>query len=169
MVNIGKELAAFGIGLDLSGAAFLALGLLKSPMMAASYFFADERFRSRVGEKWISTLPVQEIAEGMLQARAGLTSLVLGFSVQLVALMFPSQGNHWGLPLLIGVLACASSRRVGTCWMMKHRGSMEESIWKAARITSTVNLSDMRMKPRSYPEWQEPRPIQWLRHYFGAS
>ncbi len=58
--SIGREVASFGIGLDVSGAIFLGVSLLRSPVGTASLLFDNPSF---AGKKAVSELPVREAVE----------------------------------------------------------------------------------------------------------
>jgi|GEM_PF-4353390 hypothetical protein len=168
---IGKEIIAFGLGLDISGAIFLALSLLESSSSMASKLFYDdskEKKINRVGKKehLVSGTPIKEAAKSMLLARIGLFSLVAGFIFQLIGTIVPStDGIRIFLPLFSACLAFDISRRVGKKWIKKNISALMEHIIRSPRVDSTIDIHAVRFKKREY-NWKEPRLIKFLRNRF---
>lgn len=165
--SIGKEVGAIGLGLDCGGAIYLGLALLQSPMHAASVFFSDDLHPGLQGK--ISTLPVDEIAMSMLQARVGVFLLLLGFLLQLVASVLPAGSGHWGLAIGAALAAVLMARHISNRWIDRHHSRLRDAIWISPRITNLVDREAMRRRPSTGPMWEELQWVVWLRICFQPS
>ncbi|HMU62636.1 MAG TPA: hypothetical protein PKA66_12700 [Gemmatimonadales bacterium] len=165
--DLGKEVGAVGLGLDCSGAIYLGLSMLRSPMYAASVLFSDELHPGLKGK--ISTLSVDETAMSMLQARAGVALLLLGFLLQLVGSVLPAQQNHWGPAIVAAGAAVLIARFVCNRWIDRNLTLLREAIWASPRVTILVDREAMRRRPSTGATWQESRWVIWLRVRFQPS
>lgn len=165
--NVGKELAAAGLGFDCCGAIYLGLSLLRSPTYAASVLFNDDVHPGLRGK--VSTLPVDEIAMSMLQARVGVLLLLLGFLTQLIGSALPESPVHLGLVIFVTAVAVLISRYIGNRWIEQHFCRLRDAIWASPRETSLTDREAMRRRPSTGPMWEEPRWVVWLRVRFQPS
>lgn len=169
---LGKEITAFGLGLDISGAIFLALSLLKSSSSMASRLFYDDSEEKRVnraGKKQhiVSLTPIKEATKAMLLKRVGLFSLVGGFSFQLIGTIVPST-NHTRifLPLIFACLAFEFSRRFGKYWIKKSKAALKEDIIKSPRVDIEIDIRAARLQESEY-NWEESHFIKFVRKRFS--
>jgi hypothetical protein len=169
VLHIGKEVAAAGLGLDIAGVVFLGLSVLHSPMLIASNLFGNPHPQTSHGKERILTQPVDAAVAAQLQGRVGVTFLLGGFGLQLLALVLPSSGFHYGAPLLVAGLTFEGARWLGVRWIVENWGRFEESVWRSPRLTAVVERKAAlgRTTPRQYPDWQEARVLRWLRQRFG--
>lgn len=165
--GIGRELAAAGLGFDCCGAIYLGLSMLRSPMYAASVLFSGELHPGLKGK--VSTQPVDEIAMSMLQARAGVSLLLLGFFLQLVASVLPVRSVHWCPAIVVASAAVLVARYVCNRWIDRHLPLLREAIWASPRVTSLVDREAMRQRPSTGATWQEPWWVASLRVWFQPS
>jgi hypothetical protein len=165
--SVGKEIGAVGLGLDCGGAIYLGLSLLRSPLYAASLLFSDDLHPGLRGK--VSTLPVDDTAVSMLQARAGVFLLLLGFLLQLVASIIPARSVHWGFAIIVAGAALWIARFIGSRWIDRHRAPLRDAIWASPRVTSLVDREEMRHQSPAGAKWEEPWWVMWLRVTFQPS
>jgi hypothetical protein len=157
---IGSVVASSGIGLDICGAIFLGVSVLKSPVSAASLLFSDPAF---AGRKAVSELPVRDTVESMLQGRVGVACLLAGFLLQLAGLALPSASHASLLPIATALLTFSGARYLANRWIRGHRDQLLEEVWRSSRIDVVVeNLDAVRKRPRRYPGWKEPLLFRYL-------
>lgn len=162
VLAIGSEVTSIGIGLDLTGAVFLSVSLLKSPVSAASLLFSNPSF---AGKRAASELTVRHTVESMLQGRMGAICLIAGFLLQLMGLVLPSCPQLSLVPFLLGLLAIVVALCLGNRWIGIHRNSLLEEVWRAHRIDVVVHdVADMRSRQRVHPPWKEPWLFRFLEH-----
>jgi len=165
--SVAKEVMAAGIGLDIAGAVFLGLAVLHSPLVVASHILSDPNLKTTTGRPGLSTQPVEHAVAAMLQGRVGVVCLLLGFTLQLVGLLLPTGGNHYGAPVVIAILSFELARRVGVRWITRNWTALEHAVWSSPRITTIVDREEMLRAHRGKPKWQDHRVVEWLRRGFG--
>lgn len=168
---LGREIISFGLGLDISGAIFLALSLLESSSSMASKLFynvKEKKELNRAGKKEhiVSGTPIKEASKSMLLARVGLLSLGAGFLFQLIGTIVPSSNNtRIILPLLAAIFAFEISRRIGKNWIDNNETDLMKDIIRSPRVDSEIDLNAVRFGKKDL-DWKEPSLIKFLKSKF---
>ncbi len=164
---IGSEIAAAGIGLGIVGAVFFGFSLLHAPLILASHLLADPHAKTSAGRPGVQATPIDLAVAAGLQARVAVVCLLLAFVLQLLAILFPSGGGHWGVPIAVAIAFCESARRIGIRWIERNWSNFEEAVWASPRITVVVDRQAATGPGRRRARWREPLPIRILRRLFG--
>lgn len=164
--NIGREIVAIGLGLDITGAVFLGLGLLYSPMSAASILFRDEgKPVGMTGKQVYNDASLRDVAASLLRGRAGLLFLCSGFLLQLVGILVPSSSERLLSALLCAVAALFLSGWFGRNWIRRNKDRMVDGILNAPTVGIFIDLKKARYSD-SKLTWKESKVLTTLRRIY---
>lgn len=166
---MGLEILGAGIGLAFVGAVYLGLSFLDTVPGIANRLFLHARDldSNEVGlEEPVYYQQVYDASEQVLRARLGILYLSVGFLLQLIGVLLPSDRRPV-IVLIVVALVVIIAVLAGNTWLRSHMSTMIKAILSSHTIDQIGDRAPY-LRRNNRVNWEESWLLRALRVVFSG-